>query len=830
MALDIFKLINDKVLGATNAPTNLGEKLPVKNFEKNITVMRSGRVVHAYEIECPLMERWTHEDYDVNAGIFQSSFKSLPEGAVVQKLDVFYYDYQAKGKGLGFFESRYMDHFFGRPKLKHKSYLFIISPNATNKKRQEDDNLFAKPNIKENKQDNENLSARIDEWALIAPQYIQEISTIDNIKFNRLEDEDMKLLYRQFFNLEFRFDPGDAARAIENKNNCLVIGEKKVNVLSLTEQSREVENSRKNYYGVDSSHTYNLNGYFLKPHIINTNYWIENTEKKLDQLDSKKIEANVAGEMNSEAGDVMSEGLSELTNDMRKNQMNLVSMSKTMIIWGMDDGYRERVITEAISEARSINDANMIVESLCTAVQFFACLPGNGAENVRYLLMPSDVGVAYQDWTTCEWPLGHGDYFADRFRNPVLVPIYNKDIDSQNGLLVGPTGSGKSFFWNHLVIQRHERKERQILIDVGGTYKNNVEAIGGKYYKYDIENPISFNPFLVTPTLREDKKKEYKLSGEKKQFIINILGEIWLSAYPDKEKKSVLEAWIEKYYEFEGEVLRKEKPPLENFIETVSINNFYYWVSDWDVTQKGTKEWEKFTDLVKMNSFLMCLRSFVIGDKKALLNNPSNVDISDNCLICFDMAGVKDDKDLYKLVTMLLVELTIDVLRKYPDDIKHFVMDEAWSMISEGSMSEFVGYMYRTIRKLKGSVFIITQGVKEIVDSAIGDVIIGQSATKIILYHSDPAKVELLGKHLGFSEQDLDKIRSLRRQVDAREFFIKQETLSDVFTIEVPLEEHVLITSNPTERNHFNKLKEKYNGDTQRAVEEWVIDKKTKRI
>ncbi len=827
--MGLNEFIREKILGAEPSLSSLALKLPVKNFEKEIMIMRSGRVVYGYEIKCPLMERWTAEDFESNANLFQASLKSLPVGSIIQKLDIYYYEYQAKGVGLSFFESRYMDHFFGRPKLKHKSLLFLISPNFSNKKKDEINNLFGKTNTNDSAKDTENISARIDDWEKVAPQYIQELSAIEGIDFKKLSGEDMKLAYRQLLNLEFRFDPGDATRAFENKDNCLVVGEKKVNVLSLTEQAREVYNSRPNYYGVDSSFTYNINGYFQKPHIINTNYWIEDTEKKLDDLDKEKIKSNVASEAGSETGQVVAEGLVELTRDIREEQKSLISMSKNMIVWGLDEGYRERVITEAISEVRAMNDANMIVESYCTATQFFSCLPGNAAENVRYLLMPSDVAVAYQDWTTTEWPMGLGDYFADRFRNPVLVPIYNTNIDSQNGIIVGPTGSGKSYFMNHLVVQRFERKERQILIDVGGTYKNNIEALGGKYYKYDAASPISFNPFLIKPSKRVDRKDEYKLLDEKKEFIISLLGEIWLKGYPNPAQKAILEAWVEKYYAFESEILRNEVLKPDEYLQVVSLNNFFYWLQKYNRENKDEEQHKEFLSLFNIVEFLIVLEPYVNGTKKSLLNNDSNLDISDNLLVCFDMAGVKDNKDLYRLVTMLLIELTMDVLRKFKNDIKHFIMDEAWSMLSDG-MGDFVGYMYRTIRKERGSFFIITQGTKEIVDSKVGDAIIGQSATKIILFHTDPVKIQNIGIHLGLSEQALDKIRSLRKVPDAREFFIQQESVSDVFTIEVPLEEHVLITSNPAERNHFVALKEKFNGDTQRAIEEWVMDKKSKKI
>ncbi len=91
--------------------------------------------------------------------------------------------------------------------------------------------------------------------------------------------------------------------------------------------------------------------------------------------------------------------------------------------------------------------------------------------------------------------------------------------------------------------------------------------------------------------------------------------------------------------------------------------------------------------------------------------------------------------------------LTMDQIRIYPYDIKYLYLDEAWSMLSD-SMGEFVENMYRTVRKNNGSICIITQGVNEIVSSPVGQAIIDNADTHIILNHTDKEAVTRLGKVL----------------------------------------------------------------------------------
>lgn len=96
-----------------------------------------------------------------------------------------------------------------------------------------------------------------------------------------------------------------------------------------------------------------------------------------------------------------------------------------------------------------------------------------------------------------------------------------------NKFVLGPSGSGKSFFMNHLVRQYYEQNSHVVLIDTGNSYQGLCELIhrktkgeDGVYYTYSEDKPISFNPFFTD---------DYKFSVEKKDSIKTLLLTLWKS-------------------------------------------------------------------------------------------------------------------------------------------------------------------------------------------------------------------------------------------------------------------------------------------------------------
>ena len=71
---------------------------------------------------------------------------------------------------------------------------------------------------------------------------------------------------------------------------------------------------------------------------------------------------------------------------------------------------------------------------------------------------------------------------------------------NRNKFVLGPSGSGKSFFMNHLVRQYYEQGAHVVLVDTGNSYQGLCGMIrrktggeDGVYFTFTEEKPISLS-------------------------------------------------------------------------------------------------------------------------------------------------------------------------------------------------------------------------------------------------------------------------------------------------------------------------------------------------
>lgn len=156
-------------------------------------------------------------------------------------------------------------------------------------------------------------------------------------------------------------------------------------------------------------------------------------------------------------------------------------------------------------------------------------------------------------------------YYTDRQGLPLAVDTSGKEgkkryTNNSNFFVLGPSGSGKSFFMNTVMRQYREQDTDIVIIDTGDSYEGLCSYFDGTYISYSKEKPISMNPFKVTDA-------EYNENfGEKKNFLKSLIFQLFKGAeFPTKLEDAVINQTIVEYYEeyfhpFEGfnEEERKE--------------------------------------------------------------------------------------------------------------------------------------------------------------------------------------------------------------------------------------------------------------------------------
>ena len=802
----------------------LADRLPVFALEKDKIIFRDGRVAVGFRVQGAPLESWSEGHFQQANERLARQLKLLPTGTVVQKTDV-YFDrtFEPEASTTGYYEGKLLNHFTARLVLQHESYLFLSFPSKSRHRFKHLNPITSgfSQGGSVIKNPFSGIEKLLREAEAIASEFVQGLFSLKDVSFIRLDEGALNELLVRYLKLSFNEAGNKLNREVYNDLSGLVVGEKKANVITMTGQGSEVFTSVKNNEGVTSPYGYGLSQYLQFPHIVTQCLLVEDTERELKSLDFERKLNDSMEWLTTQDHELKAEELDEFTAYVRSGNARLVSLHQSVIVYSNDDELRQSYIDRTVSAIGSLYGAEALVESYDTANMFFASLPGNGFQHYRWLITADQIASCYLHWMTNVSGDKKGDYLCDRFRNLLQVNLFNTSQANQNCVVIGPSGSGKSYTMGNFIAQRLERGTRQIIIDKGGTYRNVMYALNGKdfaqtYFEYTAEKPLAFNPFL----LDKDSEGNYRLTSEKSNFLIAVLSTIWKGGSGGSgsdlspAERAIFKMILPRYYDH----LNSDRK-----IAT-GMHSFYHFLRRYQSEHNDDAEYRSELKYFDMEQFLIVLKPFVSGEYREVLNAAYELDISEHPLVCFDLDKINSDPVLYPVVTLLITELALDQIRKYPDQIKYLYLDEAWAMLS-GKLKEFIEDLFRTIRKNNGSVNIITQGLGEIKKSSVGEAVLVNAATKIILWHEDSRLVDELASHLGFTTHEVDLIRSIRIEEDFRELFIKQGEEARVYVLETSPYLDAVLSSKPSERNYLRKLIERYHGNLPFAVNQFVEDK-----
>lgn len=799
---------------------SIDDALPVFEIEDQLVVFKDGSVAAGFELDVLEMEKFPASRYQHLCEVFTGAIRILPSGSTVQKLDFYYYEpFCGDTSQSGFFEKNLLNHFYNRQVLRHRSFLFVTLGSENQAPANPVNTLFAFGKAF-TASPFKGIDQRLNVLPRVATEFASSLAS-EGIRIKRLDDSGLKQVYRMYFNLEFSPVPNTLERPLSAAGNYCVLGEKKVNVISMLNQPGVIEPAVYNQTGVASPFVYPLTHYLQMPHILSVSITATDTDKTLKALDDEAKRNRFLDFLATQDNIKKNEEITEFTHEVRTHNKNTVQTSVSLIVWETDDSLRGEYCQQGLKAFQMMGGANGMVETVDSANLYVSTAPGNSYYNYRKLLMSGDNASMYVGLITNYNQVSGGDeLLCDRFRNPLRVKLFNTDLNNQNSITIGPSGSGKSYTMGNLIVQRFELGHTQIIIDVGGTYLSLMSALDGKYFEYDPEAPLNLNPFIVDriESTESEGGYYYKLTGDKINYLTALLSVIWKGAKGDisQAERAVFTKLLPLYYNDYNQALEKDVA-----LAAPSICGFYQWVEAFEKEQ--STDYMRLSRTFDFNEFLVVLEPYAIGNYADVLNSDSHADVSEHKLICFDMAKIKKNPMLYHVIALLITELALDVIRKYPEQRKYFYMDEAWSMLSDG-MGEFVESMYRTVRKNNGSMSIITQGINEIISSKMGPAILANAATCVILNHTDQTEILKLASHLGLTTHEVELIRSIRKNDSEgyRELFIKQGDYARIYLMEVSTKIDAILTSKPEERDYLRRLQRQFKGNIHFAINEYV--------
>ena len=565
-------------------------------------------------------------------------------------------------------------------------------------------------------------------------------------------------------------------------------------------------------------------------HIYNQWIFIDDSNENLSRFE--KMAKNMQSlSRYSRSNQINKEWLDEYLNEAHTNGLQSVRCHCNIIAWA-ENGNELRRVKNDVGSALALMECTPHHNTTDLPALYWAGIPGNEADFPAEETFYTFTGQALCFFTaeTCyrNSLSPFGIRMVDRLTGkPVFLdisdlPMKKGVVTNRNKFILGPSGSGKSFFTNHLVRQYWEQGTHILLVDTGNSYKGLCDLIhqktggdDGIYFTYKENDPISFNPFFT---------EDYRYDIEKRDSIKTLILTLWKreDEPPRRSEEVALSNAVSLYIE----KIRKNRKIKPNF------NSFYDFVrKDYRKVLADKNVREKDFDV---DGFLNVLEPYYKnGEYGYLLNSDKELDLLNKRFIVFELDVVKDNPILFPVVTIIIMETFINKMRRLQGIRKMILIEEAWKAIAKEGMANYIRYLFKTVRKFYGEAVVVTQEVDDIISSpVVKETIINNSDCKILLdQRKYQNKFDQIQNLLGLTDKERSQILSINLANAANRLYKEVwiglgGTQSAVYATEVSAEEYLCYTTEETEKLELIRLTEKLGGNIELAIKQLAESKR----
>ena len=818
---------------------NILDYLPILAWENNCLVSKFADITVALELSLPEVYSFSKKDYENFHQVWVRALRVLPIYTIVHKQDIFY-ECECLDEPISdsFLSVSSAKHFKSRKFLNHKSYVFITLSTKENLKTTSFLSILCRnkivPNDMLDKNRWEDFSDKVAQFISILSE--NGIGVSHSSRKAILGDLSQTGAIEQYLTFEFR-EEKSVMMDIYLEDNDFKVGDNYLSCFSIG--NLEALPSNVNNYLKDPTYSHNKIFFPMSftsnlawgipfSHIYNQYFFLDDPKQILADVERSGKQQQSLSAVSRE-NSINREFNEQFLNEAISKGLRPIRAAANILIW--DKNYIDLVKKNSLVAAK-LSELDICVSqtSVITPQIYWAGIPGGESQypsEMTFLtfLEPASCFIHPE---TCAKPneIGFGIKLCDRLNAIPLkidisdLPMKKSWINNRNKFILGPSGSGKSFFTNHLVRQYYEQDAHIVIVDVGDSYMGLCKIIneetGGKdgiYYTYTEENPISFNPFYVRDGI-------YTI--EKKEQLSSLVFCLWKSETEiiTKAEETHISTAINDYIDL---IVQKKTTP--------SFNSFYEFLKK-DFKKKLLKSGVE-RDHFDIENLLQVLRPYSTGGMyDYLLNATENIDLLEKRFIVFEIDNIKDHKTLFPIVTLILMDTFITKMRhpSLGQSRKMILIEEAWKAISKAGTAEFIKYLFKTVRKHFGEAVVVTQEIEDIIgNEVVKNSILGNADCKILLDQRKYANTfDDVAQVLGLTEKDVALALSLNQHLDFtnrnpyKEVFITLNgNKSTVYALEVSKEEYMVYTTEKSEKSKLMEL-EKQSGSMISAIKSYV--------
>jgi type IV secretion/conjugal transfer VirB4 family ATPase len=442
----------------------------------------------------------------------------------------------------------------------------------------------------------------------------------------------------------------------------------------------------------------------------------------------------------------------------------LGDFSLTIILYANDKKTLDRVLPDVVRIFTSA-DGSLFSETYNQLNAYFAIVPGNYRHNLRKLFLLNsnyaDISFLFTVHPGDTWN-GHLDreYLAvleTENATPYYLNLHEREV--AHTLILGATGSGKSFLCNFLLQNAQKYQPLTYIFDIGGSFQSLTHIFRGSYLNVGQESQdFTINPFSLELT-RENQQFLFSL------FRVLIEGDRYRLDFKEERQ---LYSGIERMY-----MLDRKQRTVSNFAEI--IGELKERLHKWTRAGQYGFVFDNVEDTLTFSPFQT-----------------------------FNFHGWND-------APAVLEPLLFYVLHRASNEIgdpkqlgtfKTFLLDEAWLFIRNETIRNYVTQAQKTWRKNNAAMLLATQSIKELATSGMLTVVAESCPTKIFLANPD-MDAQVYREAFGLNDTELDLIGSL---VPPGQMLIRKPTGSKKVHLNVDSLSYWMATNNAKD----NLLKQEY--------------------
>lgn len=818
----------------TAKATTLESKFPLLAVENHCIISKEADITTCFKVYLPELFTVAKEEYEAIHSAWHKAIKTLPENTIVHKQDWYLkegYLPNMDEENQSFLGKSYQRHFYERPFLNHYCYLFLTKTTKERMRMQSNFSSLCKGVLICKEQRDKDI---VQHFLESVAQFERIINDSGFIRIERMtEDEilgtdEIQGLLDQYFTLSR--DVGTPLQDIALGTEEARIGNKRMclHTLSDTDDLPASISPETRYEKLSTDRSDCLLS-FAAPvglllngnHIYNQYLFLDNSDENLHRFEKSARNMHSLARY-SRANQINKEWIERYLNEAHSFGLSSIRAHFNVFSWS-DSLIELKQLKNDTGSALALMECKPRHNTVDVATLYWAGIPGNAgdfpAEESFYTFIEPALCFFTEETNYQSSPSPFGIKMADRLTGKPIhldisdLPMKRGIITNRNKFILGPSGSGKSFFTNHMVRQYFEQGAHVLLVDTGNSYQGLCELIKAKtkgkdgvYFTYTEDNPIAFNPFYTDDGVFDIEKKE---------SIKTLILTLWKrdDEPPKRSEEVALSNAVNGYIEH-----------IKQTSLYPSFNGFYEFVqNDFQKVLQEKKVREKDFDIA---NFLNVLEPYYKGGEyDYLLNSDKQLDLLSKRFIVFEIDAIKDHKVLFPVVTIIIMEVFINKMRRLKGIRKLILIEEAWKAIAKEGMAEYIKYLFKTVRKFFGEAIVVTQEVDDIIQSPIvKESIINNSDCKILLdQRKYMNKFDDIQAMLGLTDKERAQILSINMNNDPKRFYKEVwiglgGTHSAVYATEVSTEEYFAYTTEEPEKIEVMRLAEELDGNMELAI------------